>query len=490
MFAPDTATALSLERMVDSLSCMRIPVMRDSVEALRRLREKEDDVAARDISGIILRDPLFTLNVLRHLQEKSRDSRTMEITTISHAVMMLGVVPFLRLFQDMDVVEEALDERLHAVEGFMGVVSRSFHAALYARDWAALRHDIESDEVIIAALLHDVAEMLLWWIRPESMTQIAEAMARDKTLRSAVAQERVLGFRIIDLQRALVEKWRLPRLLQALMDDEHSQFPRARLVALAVALARHSSSGWDNAFLSEDIAAVQQLLGLSRAEVMQRIWKVALSAARGIACYSDVAPAAWLPPVPALWIGDGWAAGGDVSAESPTVADRVAELLEQHPLRSVELLELLALSFHAMRYGHGLERMVFLAVEQDRARAVARYVSGSNETSAWRRLWVDLASEESAALIERMQEGIWFHASERHPALPLLPEGIRISLKEKDCFLMPVRANGELLGLIFADGGLQCPILRSAQFEGFVRLCRLMMLALERSRNSRTYGAA
>lgn len=472
--------------MVASLSCARIPVMRDSVDALRRLREREDNVAARDISGVILRDPLFTLNVLRHLQEQRRGSQTMEITTISHAVMMLGVTPFFRLFQEMDVVEDALEMRPHAIEGFMGVVSRSFHAALYARDWATLCHDIESDEVIIAALLHDVAEMLLWWIQPESMMRIAEAMVHDRGLRSAEAQQNMLGFRIMDLQRTLVEKWRLPGLLRALMDDEHSDFPRARLVALAVALARHSSNGWENPALSEDFSAIQKLLGLPRAEVMQRIWKVALSAARGIACYSDVAPAAWLPLVPALWIGDSSGEGDGVPADSPEVLDRITELLEQHPLRSADLLELLALAFYGMRAGLGLGRIVFLAVDESRAEAVARYAGGSEEASAWRRLRIDLAAAENAVLVDRMQEGIWLRASEWHPTLSLFPERIRNSLRQSDCFVMAVRVNGELIGFIFADGGLRCPVLKNVQFEGFGRLCRLMVLALEQYRGSET----
>ena len=54
-------TPKSLQEWVARLGSARLPVLACSVEALARLKEHEDDVVARDISRVILRDPMLTL---------------------------------------------------------------------------------------------------------------------------------------------------------------------------------------------------------------------------------------------------------------------------------------------------------------------------------------------------------------------------------------------------------------------------------------------
>jgi HD-like signal output (HDOD) protein len=187
---PQDNAESNLDRWVAFFSQAEIPVLRSTVGELVRLKQNENNITARDISAVILRDPMLTVRVLRYLQGHRGNSRRTEITTVGHAVMMLGITPFFRQFHDMKVVEEVLADRPDALQGVMVVVSRAHYAALYARDWAELCYDTESDEVVIAALLHDVAEMLLWCLAPELAIRISEQLQRDPTLRSAVAQER------------------------------------------------------------------------------------------------------------------------------------------------------------------------------------------------------------------------------------------------------------------------------------------------------------
>ena len=76
----------------------------------------------------------------------------------------------------------------------MRSMSRARHAALYAQDWAMLRHDMESDEVVIAALLRDLAEILMWCFAPEPMLKIRALMQANPRLRSADVQNMCLDF--------------------------------------------------------------------------------------------------------------------------------------------------------------------------------------------------------------------------------------------------------------------------------------------------------
>ncbi len=148
------------------------------------------------------------------------------------------------------------------------VVHRAHRASEYAYDWAVRLSDLHYEEVRVAALLHDLAETLMWCFAPQEMLKIRAIQQQDKALRSRAVQEQVLGFSIADLQKALVQKWDLPKLLLTLMDDANAKQSRVRNVELAVNLARHSANGWDDAALPDDYKDIGTLLRIPPDQVM------------------------------------------------------------------------------------------------------------------------------------------------------------------------------------------------------------------------------
>jgi HD-like signal output (HDOD) protein len=135
------------------------------------------------------------------------------------------------------------------------------------------------EEIRIAALLHDLAEILMWCFAPQDMLKIHSIQLQDKSLRSRAVQEQVLGFALADLQKALVQKWELPELLLTLMDDANAKQQRVRNVQLAVNLARHSANGWDDAALPDDYKDIGALLRTPPDQIMLMV-----GADAGIVC--------------------------------------------------------------------------------------------------------------------------------------------------------------------------------------------------------------
>lgn len=283
------AWALYLERAP-------LPVLQRTVNELAALHERLDQITGRDLSRIILHDPMMTLRVLRYLQSHRAPSQQTEVTTIAHAIMMMGLGPFFRAFQDLPTLENHLRDHPDAMHGVMRVMSRARHAALFAEDWSRLRHDLESDEVTIAALLHDAGEMLLWCFAPTLATQIRQLQQDNPGMRSAEAQKQVLGFPLPVLQQELGRQWHLPALLQVLMDDQQDQrSPRVHNVVLAVSLARHAANGLHDAALPDDYKAVQQFLALNPEQTWDHIRRMILKAGREWDWYGVPPVAAWLP---------------------------------------------------------------------------------------------------------------------------------------------------------------------------------------------------
>lgn len=248
-----------------------VPVMRHTVQGLEQVREKAHQVNARAIAAIILNDPLMTLRVLRYIEEHRKTRQTTDITTIERALMMIGIEPFFRDFQDLPMVEDQLQSQPQALLGLLKVINRARKAASWAREWAIMRHDLDVDEITVATLLHEVAEILMWCFAPGLALKGRGMQAADHGLRSAAMQAAVYNIQLHDLQSRLCQIWRLPELLLTLMDETKVDSPRARNVLLATALARHSANGWDDAALPDDFKAIADLLHLSQESLMRKL---------------------------------------------------------------------------------------------------------------------------------------------------------------------------------------------------------------------------
>jgi HD-like signal output (HDOD) protein len=248
-----------------------IPVLRHTAQQLAELHEDAEKTNARTIASVILHDPLMTLRVLAYIETKRNKSRNHEITTIERALMMIGMGPFFDDFQTLPLIEDQLRPYPRALLGLLKVINRTRRAAQLARDWAVYRHDLDVDEIVVATILYDFAEILMWCFAPQLALQVIDRQKADSTLRSATVQTEVYGVPLFQLKQSLAELWHLPRLLMSLMDPENAEHPRVRTVKLAIDLSRHSANGWDNAALPDDYKAIGELLRLTPEAIMERL---------------------------------------------------------------------------------------------------------------------------------------------------------------------------------------------------------------------------
>jgi len=249
-----------------------LPVLRVTKRRIDEMRANIERVDARELARVILQDPIMTVRVLAYTQPFRGRSLQHDITTIASAVMMSGIEPFFNRFTELLTVEDQLKGcDPHALLGILQIIRRAQRAADYAQEWAIWRHDINMEEVRIAALLHDLAEILVWCSAPTLGLDIFSRQQAQPGLRSADAQRQVLGLSFQDIQLELCRIWQLPPLLRNLIDDENSEQPRFQNVNLAVRLARHSAHGWEDAALPDDYRDIGRLLNITPEAVRQRL---------------------------------------------------------------------------------------------------------------------------------------------------------------------------------------------------------------------------
>jgi HD-like signal output (HDOD) protein len=261
----------SLNAYVEYLTGADLPVLRHTKRQLIEAQAASDRVTARQLSQIVLQDPLMAVKVLYYIQPFRGKSLRSDITTVGGAIMMLGIEPFFNKFAELVTVEDRLADQPEALLGAIRTIRRVQRAAHWAHDWALWRHDLNAEEVTMATLLHDLAEILSWCFAPRLAIEMQRRQRADRSLRSAAVQQDVFGITIHELQLALNRAWHLPELLQRLTDDGQVDLRRVRNVVLAINLARHAANGWNDAALPDDFRAIAELLNISVEAVVERV---------------------------------------------------------------------------------------------------------------------------------------------------------------------------------------------------------------------------
>lgn len=266
MNAAVPSTPLHAPRDVDgwtrALSGFDIPVLASTAAVLEDMRGNEDDVDARRIAENIGRDPLMTLKVLAYASTQGANRRLNDAETLVEALVLMGITPFFRAFGRQSTVEERLAAHPGALEGLERVMHRADRAARFSAAFAVHRGDHDAVVLHEAAQLHDFAEMLLWVAAPELALEIRRRQEADPTLRSAAVQSELLGAELNDIQHALMQRWRLPEILVRITDDRQAENSQVRNVLLAIRLARHTTDGWDNPAVPDDLRDIGALLQL------------------------------------------------------------------------------------------------------------------------------------------------------------------------------------------------------------------------------------
>lgn len=266
---PQELVTRDISAWIDFIRNAEIPVLKHTAREIARLKEDEDNLSARAISTAVLNDPMMVFKVLSFSQKHKGKKQVQDLVQADQAILMMGTSSFFLNLQPKVLVEDLLKSNLPALMHLLRLVRRAHQAAHFAADWATHLADLHAEEVRTAALLHDLAEMLMWCFAPDKMNAIYAMQHADKTLRSVAVQQEVLGFRLQDLQKELVEIFQLPPLLSKLMQDNASSEQRVRNVMLAVNLARHSANGWDDAALPDDYSDIAELLRMDIDRVMR-----------------------------------------------------------------------------------------------------------------------------------------------------------------------------------------------------------------------------
>lgn len=239
-----------------------IPVLPYSKMLLTALKEQAvaDGLSAADLAGIAANDPLLVLTLMRQVESRRTPTLLHNITTLLGCILVLGIDRVRQIIEAAPVVEEADSGLIQACE-------ISILAARLARNWAMLRHDVNPDEVVLAALLARGGELLLRNFSPELPLRVDQACASGRFANEEEAQLEISGFRYRDLTLRCATHWHFPPVLLQLArgNDNH----RVAIPRIANQVARHLRHDAEAAVISELQTLEKHLPGTPLAALLQ-----------------------------------------------------------------------------------------------------------------------------------------------------------------------------------------------------------------------------
>ena len=258
--APIDEWPASVESWVALVGRSTLPLLPATGATLDCFRRDADEIDVHGITERLPDDPLFVAKLFAYLARIRGSHASADIGTVGRAIFMMGTLPFLRAFEGAPTISVKFMPDRDARRGLIRAIRRSRRAARFAHALAVWRNDKAAEEVSVAALLHDIAEMLVWILAPRAAKRMQALQSADSTLRSKNAQQMVLGFELEELLAQLAIRWHLPEQIVAMMIENPRSGTRGQIVALATNLARHSTGGWDNAALPDDFRNIARLL--------------------------------------------------------------------------------------------------------------------------------------------------------------------------------------------------------------------------------------
>ncbi len=168
-----------------------------------------EDSSANELAKVILEDYSLTNRVLR-VVNSAIFAQTVEVTTISRAIVVLGWKSIQRLVLTLKLFD-SLPEGADA-ETVKKCLGASFLSGVLARNIANQATSAVGEEAFICALFHQFGETLVTFFLPEKQTEIRHRVEKLKKAEGPSVR-RVLGMSYSDVGRVVARELNFPDLV-------------------------------------------------------------------------------------------------------------------------------------------------------------------------------------------------------------------------------------------------------------------------------------
>lgn len=462
----------ALEEWSSRLEPVELPAFTHSVRELERLAA-DDNVAMPRLTAVIERDPGLTLRLLRRMNAlRHRHLRT-DVTTVHHALMMMGLTALRKLPEAMPTVEALPDKAMRV--RIRRLYASAFHAASQARDWAQFHRELEPGESYVAALFHRLGDMVLALEASDRLHAIEQLKHGDE-MEAEEAEFVTLGFGLDQLGTQLAGRWGLPAIVAESLQPENAGRLKVLGIMLAARLAQAAESDWYTPAVTTTLEQVSEFLPRAFGSTAARVHATAVDVARESGFYGIRPAAAWLllPSRPEAAPGLESRPASDegefcLCPQGPVFDAVLARLGSDRG--DVGLPGVLELALKGLHEGLGLNRVAFALLTPEKTQLKARAVLGAETDARFNRFSVDVDADNLFGKLLSKPQAVWFDNNNRATFEPLLPAGFLQHVKVGGFFLMSLFVKGHPVGVFYADRHTDACRLDARAYHRFKQLC-------------------
>lgn len=454
----------STQAWVTYLSKVELPVLANTLRRINELTDSRNSTV-NELANVILNDAQLTSQVLRLSNTVFYNQTRTQVSTVSRAITLIGFDAVKSMAISSLIVDTLLqrNDRPHLLR----CLARAIHAAVQARCLMPKRNETALEEVFIGALLMNIGELAFWSCETEQATELEQRLRLEEP--PVEAQKAVLHTTFAEITRGLVEAWSLGPFIRDVVSPGQANSPAASLVRNSVEMARLSEKGWGGAEMDKVLDRLARDTGETPAAVRDQIRVNASEAAR-------VAVSLGIPQVTAMMPGsqqEDESVSGKAPDIDPALQLQVLRDLTQSLAEKPDINEVCQLVIEGIHRAIGMQRVALLMSDRSGQKLVPRKVGGRG-TEEWRN-HLTIARDGTGPLGKLLP-----HASCSIYRPESEAEGVDYDrwLGRVPALIGPLKANGRLVGLFYADNAAGGYIPSEQQLSGFGHFVQNAQLCL------------
>lgn len=489
MSAPcDMIGLMSLTQWLKKIGEKEMPAFRKTASEVTAAANSAE-AGAEALGKLILQDPALTARVLKMCNSAFYNSTGKPITTVSRAVLVLGVDTVRALCISLTLMETLLSGKRQ--ERVLADLGMSLHAAMQARAFAIALRESAPEEVFIAALLYRVGNLVFWCFAEE------EGIALEAMLKPGVdeltAEKAVLGFSLAHLSRVLIEDWKLSPLLLELFKG-HRSGVAAESIQRGWEFAKLVEKGWTDPAIGGYVDRVASWLRIDAATAGTNLAHVAREAKKAALLFGSPLCASAIPVPDSPEEEDGtlfaMTVMGDPDAKLPgKSAPGQSKVRTDLLLACLRELTRMSASGHfspmfqevlkGIHEGLGFERVVFATMVPGSDTVQGRSALGLEDNRKADQFKFAIRRQMADSLSRAMEHGVVvenLRDPTKRPAV--VPETLNLFIDGSPFLFGPVLISGRVVGAFYCDNHRSGSAFSADMIEGFHHLLQQLNLLL------------
>ena len=192
-----------------------VPSLQHSAEhIIRSLQDEQASVT--DLTSLVLSDFAFSQKVLRLANSAMYRTMGGDVTTVSRAIMVLGVDTIEYLGLGLQLLNQ-FQSAAGSHEDARGVIKRAQMAAEFTRKMTIAHGSHPSEEAVLCTLMFQLARLLVVLYLEDEWARIQAKMAADLSLSESDACRQVLGATLEEIAEEAALQWNLPSEIRLCM---------------------------------------------------------------------------------------------------------------------------------------------------------------------------------------------------------------------------------------------------------------------------------